>query len=345
MLRSMSDHPQPEQRPPPLLYRLQPQHHARVWGGQHLKVTLPGQPPIGEAWVVYEGNLIEGGERAGQSVRALLAELGDTLLGQGLTGRFGGRFPLLIKLLSSAEWLSVQVHPDDAQARELVGPAEFGKTEAWHFLEAEPGARILAGVREGTSPEHLAAAIRGGNVMSIAQEEPVHSGDTVFIPAGTLHALGPGLLLYEVQQTSDTTYRVYDWDRPATDGRALHLEQSVKVTRPDLRSEVVALPKLGGAEAVVVAECPFFRLEVAELADGEVLLGDTHGLSLHSLTLQRGELEVLAGGGLVAGELAGVERQVLGPLDSLLISAHAGTYRLRALDSDVRLIRSSLPPT
>jgi mannose-6-phosphate isomerase len=335
---------QPTRTLPPLLYRLEAQYHARVWGGQHLKAVPEGQTPIGEAWVVYEGNTVAGGERGGQTVKDLTAALGDTLLGQGVSERFGGRFPLLIKLLDCADWLSVQVHPDDEQARALVGPTEFGKTEAWHFLEAGPGAKILAGVRDGTSPEQLAAAIRGGAVMDVAEEEPVRAGDTVFIPAGTLHALGPGLLLYEVQQTSDTTYRVYDWDRPKSDGRALHIGESVQVTRADLRSEVVPLPKLGSAEAATVAECPFFRLEVAEIGGGEVLEGDTHDLSLHSLTVQRGELEVLAGEAGAGGGLTGMERQVLGPLESLLVSAHAGAYRLRALGGDVRLLRASLPP-
>ncbi len=329
---------------PPFLYRLEAQYHARVWGSQQLKRLPEDQTPIGEAWVIDEGNRIVGGPHEGRMLRDLVAELGDTLLGQGVSQRCGGhgagtRFPLLIKLLASAEWLSVQVHPDDAQARELVGPDEFGKTEAWHILEAQPGARILAGVRPGTSPQRLAAAIRGGSVMDVAEETAVHSGDTVFIPAGTLHALGPGLLLYEVQQTSDTTYRVYDWDRPESDGRALHIEQSVSVTRADLCSEVLTFPRLGSAEAATVAECPYFRLEVVEIAEGEHLAAETHNLSLHCLTVQRGELEVLAGAGP-----AETERQILGPLGSLLVSAHTGSYTLRAKKGDVRVLRSSLPP-
>ncbi|AWN22647.1 mannose-6-phosphate isomerase [Deinococcus irradiatisoli] len=319
---------------PPLLYKLLPQYHARVWGGHALKAVPEGETPIGEAWVVFEGNGVDGGPRDGQTVRDLLSELGDTLLGQGMSRRFGGRFPLLIKLLDCADWLSVQVHPNDEQARELVGEGEFGKTEAWNFLKVEPGAKILAGVKLGTSPQALAQAIRGGEVLQVAEEKTVQAGDTVFIAAGTLHALGPGMLLYEVQQSSDTTYRVYDWDRPASAGRQLHLEESVQVTRADLQADVLPWPPLGAAEAATVAECPYFRLEVAEIEAGQRLDADTQGLSLHALTVQSGELEVTTA----------QDTLTLGPLETVLVSAHAGPYLLRALGQDVRLLRVSLPP-
>ena len=126
--------------------------------------------------MVYEGNAVEGGPRDGQTVKDVLAELGDTFLGEGVSERFGGRFPLLIKLLDCADWLSVQVHPNDEQARELVGEGEFGKTEAWNFIAADPGAKILAGVKAGTSPEELATAIRSGKVLEVAEEKIGHSG-------------------------------------------------------------------------------------------------------------------------------------------------------------------------
>ena len=319
---------------PPFLYKLRPQYHARVWGGQRLKSVPQGETPIGEAWVVFEGNAVEGGPASGQTVKDVLADLGDTFLGEGTSRRFGGRFPLLIKLLDCQEWLSVQVHPNDEQARELVGEHEFGKTEAWNFIEADSGAKILAGVRPGTTPQALATAIRAGQVLDVADEQTVQAGDTVFIAAGTLHALGPGTFLYEVQQSSDTTYRVYDWDRPKSAGRKLHTEESVKVTRADLDAEIVPLPALGAAEAATVAECPYFRLEVAEIEAGERLESHTHGLSLHALTLLHGQLEVTTAAGTI----------MLEPLETVLVSAHTGPYRLSAPGQDVRLLRASLPP-
>ena len=165
---------------------------------------LPSQPlaadapeaPIGEAWAVFEGNRIQNGPYAGQTLGDLAARFPAQILGTHATGT---RFPLLIKLLDCADWLSVQVHPNDEQAAELEGAGELGKTEAWHILEADEGAELIAGIREGTSPEKLKEAILRGEVMDYAERWPVQAGDTVMMPAGTLHALGPGLLLYEVR--------------------------------------------------------------------------------------------------------------------------------------------------
>ncbi|HEV2764515.1 MAG TPA: type I phosphomannose isomerase catalytic subunit, partial [Pyrinomonadaceae bacterium] len=208
------------------LYPLEPQYRERVWGGQRLKAA---DPPVGEAWVAFEESRVSGGAHAGRTVGELSDVYGAPLLGREVASRYGPRFPLLVKLLDCADWLSVQVHPNDEQARRMVGPREFGKTEAWHFLEVEPGATIYAGVKRGTTAEALAEAIRAGRVLDVCERFEVRAGETVYIPAGTLHALGPGLLLYEVQQSSDTTYRVYDWDRPAKEGRKLHVEESAAV--------------------------------------------------------------------------------------------------------------------
>src|SRR3712207_1184169 len=141
------------------LFLLEAQYRERVWGGQRLK---PHDPPYGEAWVAFEESRVVGGRHAGRTVGELAAEYGASLLGNAVAEAYGPRFPLLVKLLDCADWLSVQVHPNDEQARRLVGPREFGKTEAWHFLEAEPGASIYAGVKPGTTRGALEEAIRAG---------------------------------------------------------------------------------------------------------------------------------------------------------------------------------------
>lgn len=312
------------------LYPLEPQYRERVWGGQNLR---PGQPPVGEAWIAFEESRVVGGPLAGQTVGELAAQNGPVLLGGDVARRFGSRFPLLIKLLDCADWLSVQVHPDDEQAARLVGPGNFGKTEAWHFLEVEPGATILAGVRPGTTPQVLAQAIREGRVLDVSERRDVGEGETVFIPAGTLHALGPGLLLYEVQQVSDTTYRVYDWDRPASAGRQLHIEESVEVTDPEKASVVTPPPVLSGTAAQVTVSCPFFTLEVLEL-EGEPLAGDTRGQSAHVLTATQGEVQVDCG----------PESLRLGRYESLLVAGGAGRYEVRPLGGPARALRASVPP-
>ncbi len=285
---------------------------ARVWGGTRLGRAQDGSP-LGEAWIVHEDSRVQGGSLDGQRLGDLAREHGGDLLGRRA---HGARFPLLIKLLDCAEWLSVQVHPDDAQAAHLVGPGELGKTEAWYILDAAPQARLIAGVREGMPAQELRTAILAGEVMDHAAYHGVGPGDAVLVPAGTLHALGPGLFLYEVQQTSDTTYRVYDWDRPASAGRTLHLSQSAAVTAPRTAQVQAAVPLFPGERRERVRS-EYFVLE--ELRPGPQGLNlDTQGESFHALTVTHGEGQVRAGG----------ETWSVGPLNTLLLPARLGAYRL-----------------
>jgi mannose-6-phosphate isomerase len=311
------------------LFLLEPQYRERVWGGQKLKAA---DPPVGEAWVAFEESRVRNGEHAGRTVAELAEEYGGQFLGREVSESYGTRFPLLVKLLDCADWLSVQVHPNDEQARRLVGPGEFGKSEAWHFIEAEPGATIYAGIKQGTSREELEGAIRQGRVLEVAQRHEVKAGETVYIPAGTLHALGPGLLLYEVQQSSDTTYRVYDWDRPASAGRKLHVEESVAVTDPSKSVAARPAPEISGTGFAAALRCPHFELEVIRLG-GDALEGDTRGETFHVLTVTEG-----------GAELSGGEETVpLGKYETALVAGGAGRYRLRARGGAARLLRATAP--
>lgn len=305
---------------------LEPRYVERVWGGQRLK---PATPPIGEAWIAFEQSIVRNGIYRGRSVRELVATYGSELLGDPVARRYSTRFPLLLKLLDCADWLSVQVHPDDDQARRMVGPGEFGKTEAWHFLDAAPGARILAGIEPGTTRDELDRAIYGGRILDVARQIEVRAGDSVFIPAGTLHALGPGLLLYEVQQLSDTTYRVYDWDRPASAGRALHLDESVAVVDPASAPAVRGSPS-GGISTV--AACRYFHLEIVLLADS-TLAADTSSQSFHLLTVAEGSIEAQCDDEIVR----------LGRHETVLIAGGAGAYVLRAVAAGAKVLRASIP--
>jgi mannose-6-phosphate isomerase len=316
------------------LLQLVPEYHARVWGGRRLSVASAagangGGQPLGEAWLVYENNQVAAGPWAGRTLAEVTATLGAELLGEAATRRTGSRFPLLIKLLDCADWLSIQVHPNDEQALRLHGPGHFGKTEAWHVLEADPGARLIAGVRPGTTPAALAEAIRSGTILDWVQYHSARAGDTLFIPAGTVHALGPGLFLYEIQQTSDLTYRVFDWNRPANQGRALHLEEAVVAANAELAGERRPAPRLGPNDAQRLVECDYFALEVVT-GVGETSLADTRGESCHALTVIEGQVEVACG----------AEHLVLEPFGTVLIPAAAGAYQLRPLGS-FRLLRAS----
>jgi mannose-6-phosphate isomerase len=305
------------------------EYHHRVWGGQRLRISET-DVPYGEAWIIHENNCVAGGPFAGKTLNEVTLEMGQDLLGLNAVQQTGSRFPLLIKILDCADWLSVQVHPNDAQAVQLEGPGHAGKTEAWHILEAEAGATLIAGVKPGTSPEQLAAAIRDGSVLEVALKTTAGAGDSVMMYAGTMHALGPGFLLYEVQQTSDITYRVFDWNRPASAGRALHIEQSVAVTRHDASAEVRHLEPLHNASAELV-ECPYFLLE-ALAADGSSLFADTKGESFHAITVTEGEAEIVAGD----------ERIRLGRFESVIVPANFGKYEFRPVTA-CKALRSSVP--
>jgi mannose-6-phosphate isomerase len=281
-------------------FQVSTQYHPRVWGGQRLQQSPLN--PIGEAWLIHEHNLILGGEFAGQTLEALTREHAAALLGKPAT-----RFPLLIKILDCADWLSIQVHPNDAQAVELEGAGQLGKTEAWHLLEVEDNAQLICGVKDGTRPEQLETAIRTGQIRDLVQYQTVQSGETVMMHANTLHALGPGILLYEVQQTSDITYRVFDWDRPALAGRALHIEQSVAVTNTS-RAEITPPLKSG-----ILTQCDYFVLEKISSPTSRQPQG-----SFHAITITTGTARLTSG------------EQVweLGRFDSLIVPASSQAYSL-----------------
>ncbi len=269
------------------LYPLQliPEYRSYVWGGARLR---PEIVPTAEAWVVYEKNQIANGPLAGQTLADLAGLDAQALLGRRVVSGTGQRFPLLIKLLDCAQWLSLQVHPDNALAEQIEGPGLFGKTEAWHILDAEPGARLIAGMKAGVQTANLAAAMGKKELLDLVEYKPVSAGETVFMPARTIHALGPGLLVYEVQQSSDLTYRVYDWDRPQTGGRVLHIEKSLQTADPAARCAVLPPPSLAGGQAARLCESEFFSLDLLVLDAAPVTL-DTQFETFHALTVISGE--------------------------------------------------------
>jgi mannose-6-phosphate isomerase len=308
---------------------LEPQFRRRVWGGQRLRAS---DPPIGEAWVAFGESVVSSQPLAGRRLADLAAERGAALLGSSASDRFGPRFPLLVKLLDCADWLSVQVHPNDDQARRMVGPDEFGKTEAWFFLETAADARILVGVRPDTTADALAAAIRKGRVVDVAARIPVRSGEAILIAAGTLHALGPGLLLYEIQQASDTTYRAYDWGRPQSAGRNLHIEESVAVTTidgPRDRTSPTVSAMGGIAEAV---DCAYFHLDLARVGATPLAL-DTGGRSFHVVTVVEGAVELSCDSETVR----------LGRFETALVAGAAGVYEARAAERSATFLRALVP--
>jgi mannose-6-phosphate isomerase len=310
------------------LLQLVPEYRDYVWGGQRLR---PGTLTA-EAWVVYENDRIAAGPLAGKTLGEAAQELGAALLGENPVRRTGTRFPVLIKLLDCNEWLSVQVHPNDEQAAQMEGPDQFGKTEAWYILEAQDDAQLVAGVHAGTTADVLAQSIRNGTIADHVEYHSIHTGNTIFMPAGTLHALGPGSLVYEVQETSDLTYRIYDWGRPQRAGRMLHIEQSITVTNPQATGQVQPAVELQPTDQQQLVQCPYFTLEILA-AQTEPLNLDTRGQSFHAITLIEGQ------GAIECGD----ERVELQPFETVLVAASARSYQLRPIGPHgLRALKSSV---
>jgi len=216
----------------PLTFK--PVYKERIWGGRILENLLGRKLPagkIGESWELYSHkngmSIVENGDLAGKTLAELVADYKETLMGQDYNP--SGYFPLLIKVLDANDQLSVQVHPDDEYAYRV--DKEAGKTEAWYVLAAKSDARIIYGLREEITKEDFRAAVKAGKVMACLREVPAKKGDMIYIPSGLVHALLGGVVVYEVQQNSDTTYRIYDYNRVDRNGqtRELHIEKALEV--------------------------------------------------------------------------------------------------------------------
>lgn len=260
----------------------EPRYRDYVWGGRNLARMLSRDLPPGivaESWEVSAHpaapTVADRGPLRGRTLRELAAEHGAALVGRNAERAYGpGRFPLLVKLLDAAEPLSLQVHPDNARAA-LRGDGELGKTEMWHVLRAEPGAEIVCGLTPGTDEAGLRRALAAGRVDGCLNRLEVHAGDSVLVPAGTVHAILGGSVILEVQQSSDVTYRLHDWGRTGADGRPrpLHLEEAVEAiefARPTPRVRPLAdgTDSSEGIGRQVLASCPAFVVERLRLPKG-----------------------------------------------------------------------------
>ena len=248
-----------------------------VWGGRKLGELLgkplPTPEPYGESWEVSDHpvhrSVVAGGPLAGRSLRALMEHDRAVLLGPAAKEKV---FPWLIKFLDARDWLSVQVHPDEKSVRTLW-PGEGSKTEAWFVLEAAPESKIYAGLLPGVNEAALRAALAAGTVADCLHSFKPRPGDCLFLPAGTVHAVGGGVLLAEVQQTSDATFRLFDWNRRDArgQGRTLHIEESLAAirwdqgpVRPVLAAGFTGLsgqPAAGERLVQTLVRCPYFVLE------------------------------------------------------------------------------------
>lgn len=251
--------------------RFEPIYQYRIWGGRNLaellSAPLPGNDPVGEAWVLSDrddhASLVADGSLKGKTLGQLMEQFPEQLMGK-LSGRFG-RFPLLLKFLDAHEMLSVQVHPSDQQ-KYYIPVGEQGKTEAWVVLKSGYESRIYAGLKPGTTAKSLRHSIANGEIEDQLSYFIPMPGDAVFLPAGTVHALGGDIVVFEVQQNSDVTFRLFDWnhiDAKTGQPRALQIDQAIAcidfaqgVSSPVIPEEVTIVP----AEREQLFNCDHFRL-------------------------------------------------------------------------------------
>lgn len=325
----------------PDILPLSPYFREMVWGGRRLgeifAKSLPAGLGIGESFELssYAGreSKVAAGPLAGVGLDELVREFGADLLGAAVVRRYGGHMPLLIKLLDACQDLSVQVHPDDAYAS-AKGLQDAGKMEAWLVLHSDSG-RVAYGLVDGVGRTDFAAAIEAGRVEEVIRFFPVERGDLVFSPPGTVHALCAGVVIYEVQQSSDLTFRIHDYDRLGLDGkkRELHIEQAMDVIDFDAKLPAPqhwsALPG-ASADGVELVDCEHFRFsyhcgDKAEHSAGESFAALTLVGGGAQLRGERGEYALAAGETALvpAGRTVSIERSSDEPLEYVL-SAAAG---------------------
>ena len=256
------------------LYPLQfePILKERIWGGEKLKTFLnkPIVSPItGESWelstVKGDCSVIANGDFKGVELMELIENQPAEVLGTVVYQKFGKQFPLLFKFLDAREDLSIQVHPNDALAQERHN--SFGKTEMWYVMQADENARLVIGFKESTNKKDYLKHLEDKTLVTILNETSVKKGDTFFLETGTVHAIGAGVLIAEIQQTSDITYRLYDWDRLDANGnsRELHTDLAVEAINYD-KTKTKVQYKTKPNESVNLVQCPFFTTNILEVS-------------------------------------------------------------------------------
>ena len=318
-------------------FTFQPIFKERVWGGREIErlygKKLPPGAPIGESWEISDrpgdASVIANGPLAGKNLRWLMENHAAEMLG-GAKSATGNRFPLLCKILDARDKLSLQVHPPAKKAAELGGEP---KTEMWFIADAAPGAELYVGLKRGVTRTEFERKIRDGSVAECFHRLPVKPGDSMFLPSGRVHAIGAGLVIFEIQQNSDTTYRVFDWNRVGLDGRPreLHVAESLaSIDFGDFEPPLIQSRFAGGdVKSRPLVTDPLFNVEALEAKAGA-------GLNLKPLKLQiiaavRGQLEIKSGSvsvDLAAGQFCLVpaslaQTEILAKSDAALLRVEA----------------------
>ena len=244
----------------------------RLWGGDKLK-RLFNKPSktttTGESWEIsaVEGDvsIVSNGSLKGTSLQELINDYGNELLGQSVVERFGNDFPILIKFIDAKKDLSIQLHPNDQLAKERHN--SFGKTEMWYIMDADPGANLIIGFNNDVEKETYKESIKNNTLLDLLNYEEVKEGDTFFINTGKIHAIGAGVLLAEIQQTSDITYRVYDFNRKDRDGnlRELHTDLAIDAIDYSKKDDFKVVYHSNKNTTNSMVDCPYFKTNILDL--------------------------------------------------------------------------------
>ncbi|CAM3901372.1 type I phosphomannose isomerase catalytic subunit [Flavobacterium cucumis] len=245
----------------------------RIWGGTKLKTYL-NKPIVsettGESWEIStvpgDISVVNNGVLKGKSINEIIDLYPEEILGKSVIDRFGKQFPLLFKFIDAKEDLSIQLHPNDTLAKERHD--SFGKTEMWYVMQADESARLVVGFKKDSTQKEYLAHLENKNLVALLNESPVKKGDVFFLETGTIHAIGAGVVVAEIQQTSDITYRLYDWDRVDANGqgRELHTELALDaINYKATYSKVVYKEEINQSTSVV--NCPYFVTNIIALQD------------------------------------------------------------------------------
>ncbi len=299
-----------------------------IWGGNRLREEygkVMDSDKIAESWELSchkDGkSVVASGEFAGKTLPEYIEAKGNAILGTNCE-RFE-YFPILIKLIDAKDNLSVQVHPSNDYAMRVEG--EYGKTEMWYIVDCEEGAELLYGFKHEISSEEFAERIANNTLLEVTNNVPVHKGDVFFIEAGTLHAIGKGILIAEIQQNSNTTYRIYDYGRVGADGkpRTLHVEKACEVTElvpPKYPTTAQGTPeKLDGGVKTLLRSCEYFNVNKLEL-DGTVTL-NADSKSFNSILVLDGNCTIVANGESITATKG----------DSVFVDAGTGEYTIKGV--------------
>ena len=255
----------------PLIF--EPNLHTVVWGGTQLKPYKglePSNEPIGESWEVSavptSTSIVSNGVYAGKDLISVINENPDAILGKKVNEKYNGKLPLLVKFIDAKRDLSIQVHPNDEMAQREHG--KMGKSEMWYVIKAEEGAHLYAGFKQEITPEEYQQRIADGTITDVLADHQVKAGDVFYLPAGRVHAICGGILLAEVQQSSDVTYRIFDYNRPGMDGkpRELHTELAAKALDYHVIDNYRTDYTESSNKAVHIIDSPYFSVRVLEVS-------------------------------------------------------------------------------